>query len=189
MAKPAGPVAHRADYSVRAIAHARGAQLITAHHYARGCSNTSVYMFGLFNKEGHLVGASQWLPPTATAARTVNPDWKTVLCLSRLIVLSSEPTNAESLFLARCMRTIRKDGRWKTLLTYADTAHGHTGTIYRASNWQYLGQTVASARYISSDGRTVAKKSTHNRTKAEMLALGCVPAPASVKHKYVLHLS
>jgi len=189
MGKPDVPVARRLDYTVCAIAHAVGAAFIKQNHYAHSCSNTAVYMFGLYNKLGKLVGVCQWLPPTMGAAKTVNTDWRSVLCLSRLVVLDSEPQNTESLFLARCIRCIKAESKWRSLLTYADTAYGHTGTIYRSTNWTYVGLTTPSVRYLSKDGKQVAKKSTKNRTKGEMLAMGAQLTNRSSKHKYVLHLT
>ena len=65
---------------------------------------------------------------------------------------------------------------------------GHTGAIYRATNWTYLGTTAPGRRWATPDGRQVTGKSTVNRTKAEMLALGYRQLPPSVKHKYVMVL-
>lgn len=111
-----------------------------------------------------------------------------VLALSRLAVAPSVPKNGASFLIGRSIRLIRRDPRWHTLLTYADTAQGHTGAIYRATNWTYLGITAPGRRWVSHDGRKVAGKSTRNRTKAEMLALGHRQLPPSVKHKFVLRL-
>lgn len=88
----------------------------------------------------------------------------------------------------RSHRLICQDPRWHTLLTYADTAQGHTGAIYRATNRTYLGSTRPGRRWAAADGRQASGKSTRNRTKAEMLALGYVQLPPSVKHKFVLRL-
>jgi len=50
------------------------------------------------------------------------------------------PKNAESLFLGWCLRAIAKESKELiAVTTFADPAHGHSGTIYRATNWHYLG--------------------------------------------------
>lgn len=188
MAKPAVPVARAGDYTVRKIRHAVGAAYIRKHHYARKCSNTAVYMFGLYTKTNQLVGAAQFIPPTSTAAKTVSGDWKSVLCLSRFVVGNWLPNNTESLFLGACIRELKKQNKWRMLLTYADSAYGHSGTIYRATNWEYLGVTAPTVRYQTVSGAQVAKKSTRNRTKAEMAELGAFRVPASIKHKYIFRL-
>jgi hypothetical protein len=81
------------------------------------------------------------------------------------------------------MRLIDRE-RWPCLVTYADQWRGHVGTIYKATNWDYVGETKPQAVYTL-DGRMVARKAgPTTRTKAEMLALGCVLAGRFSKHKY-----
>lgn len=68
-------------------------------------------------------------------------------------------------------------------------AQGHDGSIYRASNWEYVGRTGPYPRWIDPEtGRQVAPKATKNRTKQDMLDLGYVLEGRYHKHKYVLHL-
>lgn len=87
------------------------------------------------------------------------------------------------------MKAIQQDGRFVTLVTYADESQEHTGTIYRAANWHYMGRTKPTPRWLEpSSGRQVSPKSTVNRTKAQMEALGYVRDGYHHKHKFVLHL-
>lgn len=178
-------------YRVAPVPHVLGRSFVAAHHYARGASNTSVFCHGLWLGD-ELVGVAMWLPPTRVAAESVAPQgsdsWRGVLALSRLAVAPSVPKNGASFLIGRSIRLICQDPRWHTLLTYADTAQGHTGAIYRATNWTYLGSTRPGRRWAAADGRQASGKSTRNRTKAEMLALGYVQLPPSVKHKFVLRL-
>ena len=89
----------------------------------------------------------------------------------------------------RAIREIKRDGRWRTLLTYADESQGHTGLVYRAAGWQYLGRTKPAARWVHFlTGRQMSKKSTRTRTDAEMPATGAIYTGAYCKHKYVLRL-
>lgn len=74
------------------------------------------------------------------------------------------------------------------LLTYADEGQGHDGAIYRATNWEYLGKRPGYGKWHDADGRQVAAKSTVNRTKAEMAALGFIQQRPTPKHKYRLVL-
>ena len=48
--------------------------------------------------------------------------------------------------------------RWPTLLTYADTAQGHTGAIYKATNWQSLGEVEAGDTWTSPAGEQRGRK-------------------------------
>ena len=90
--------------------------------------------------------------------------------------------------MAQSVRLIRKDGRFVSLVTYADESQGHTGAIYRASGWEYVGRTGPYPRWIDAAGRQVACKATVNRTKAQMEALGHRKVGAYFKHKFILHL-
>lgn len=167
-------------------------KMVRQHHYSRGGSNTAVYVHGLFQKfDNALVGVAWWLPPTRVAYESVNlEDWKRVLSLTRLVVLPDVPKNAATFLLGRSVRLIRKDGRFVSLVTYADESQGHTGVIYRAANWVYAGRTGPYPRWVdpANENRQVAQKSTKNRTKAQMEALGYVKTGNFHKHKFVLHM-
>lgn len=166
-------------------------QMVIEHHYAKGGSNTAVYTHGLYEKgSDNLVGVAWWLPPTRVAAESVNREcWRQVLSLTRLVVLPETPRNACSFLLGKSVKLIRKDGRFISLVTYADESQGHNGNIYRASNWEYVGRTGPYPRWVEpGTGRQVAPKATKNRTKQEMLDLGYVLEGRYHKHKFVLHL-
>lgn len=177
------------DYEVRAIPTAEGRAFIVQHHYSKGCSNTAVYMHGLFRKGSDiLLGAAQWLPPTRVAAESVNREnWTRVLSLTRLAVHPDVPKNGATFLMARSMRLIEADQKWVSLVTYADDFMGHTGAIYRAANWEYVGFMKGSPRWETEDGRQVARKSTRSRTDAQMRALGYRMVGIYGKHKFVKH--
>lgn len=184
--KPANPARAR-DYDVRRIPHADGASFIRANHYAKGCANTSAECFGLF-RSGALVGAALWMPPTRVAAESVDPyDWRRVLSLSRLAVAPGEPTNAASLFIGAMLRAIQAEDRWTMLLTYADESQGHEGTIYRATNWRYLGRSrTAEPRWEDTNGKQVSRLATKTRRAADMRDLGYRMVGKYRKHKYAM---
>lgn len=165
--------------------------LVEQHHYARGGSNTFVYLHGLYRIGGdELQGLVWWLPPTRVACESVNKaDWKKVLSLTRMVILPGVPKNAASFLLARSVRAIKNEGRFVSLVTYADESQGHDGGVYRAANWTYVGRTGPYPRWVDpATGRQVAPKATVNRTKAAMEALGYEKQGDFYKHKFVTHL-
>ena len=177
-----------ADYSVRDADPPEARAFIREYHYSKGCSNTHVHMHGLFQGD-NLLGVAQWLPPTRVAAESVNREnWTRVLSLSRLAVHPSVPTNGASFLLGRSERIIVREGKWVSLVTYADDFMGHTGAIYRATNWEYVGRMKGSPRWEDPDGKQIARKSTKSRTNAEMIALGYRIVGVFDKHKFVKHL-
>lgn len=181
----------KAEWEVRDVSLQEARLLVEAHHYARGGSNTRTFTHGLFRKGDPLLrGVVWWIPPTRQAAETVNRlEWRRVLSLSRMAVLPGEPKNACSFLLARSVRAIERDGRFVSLVTYADESREHTGLVYRASGWEYVGRTAPEGKWLDKNGRMVARKAGgKTRTQAEMHALGYEKEGSFCKHKFVKHL-
>lgn len=181
----------RAEWAVEVAPLEAAQKMVRDHHYAKGGSNTAVYVHGLYHKESEkLFGVAWWLPPTRVAAESVNKHhWKQVLSLTRLVCLPDAPQNAASFLIAGSIKLINADGRFCSLVTYADEARGHSGAIYRATNWEYVGRTGPYPRWeCSKTGRQVSPKSTVNRTKSQMEALGHIKTGSFHKHKFVKHL-
>lgn len=181
----------REDWRVDTITQADATLAIERWHYAQGCPNTSVARHGLFRSDGdELLGVAMWLPPTPTAARSVSRDeWRGVLTLTRLVVAPEVPTNGASFLLGTSMRLVDRE-RWPWLLTYADSALGHTGAIYRATNWTYLGETKAGDTWVGPNGEQRGRKrGAKNLSAAEMRAAGFERRPAAPKFKFAHHLA
>lgn len=77
--------------------------------------------------------------------------------LTRLALSDKLPKNSESRVIAVTLKLLRKyEPKLKGVITYADTAYNHTGVIYRASNFEYLGLT-AQKTDLFVDGKPVGK--------------------------------
>lgn len=178
----------RSEWMVSTISLDQAVREVERLHYAGGASNTATFRHGLFRRHEWpftVLGAAIWIPPTRAAAEaSTDGDWKRVLSLSRLVVDPEVPTNGASFLLARSARLVAESGNWDVLITYADEWQGHTGAIYRAAGWEYVGLTNPERTYVR-DGRMVARKAGPNtRTHAEMLALGCEHVGSFRKHKF-----
>jgi hypothetical protein len=177
------------DWIVRDCTLAQAKILVEHYHYSGGGSNTRTFAHGLFRKDDPDTprGVAWWIPPTKSAALSVDENWMQVINLTRLVIEPGAPTNAASFLLGQSMRMIEADGRYKTLLTYADEGQGHTGSIYRATNWIYLGSKMGDPVWINPDtGRHVARKAgPKTRKSSEMIALGYVNTGRTVKHKFI----
>jgi hypothetical protein len=64
-----------------------------------------------------------------------------VIELRRLCCIDDTPKNTESYFISQMVRWLRANTSIKVILSYADQYHNHTGIIYKASNFEYLGTT------------------------------------------------
>lgn len=191
-ALPSAMYLRREEYEVRDVAQSAAEWLVERYHYAGGGPNTGVFRHGLFLRGGeHILGVAWWLPPTKRAAESVaGEDWRRVLALSRLVIAPNVPTNGASFLLGQSIRRVRADGRWSTLVTYADEGEGHTGAIYKATNWVPDGVRRGHSTWVvPTTGRRVAiKAGNRTRTRDEMLALGLVNLGPSRKRRFVMKL-
>jgi hypothetical protein len=172
-------------WRIETIELSSAADLMVKYHYTKSCSRVAVYRHGLISPSGCLAGAVLWLPPTKVAAQTVDDNWRSVLACSRLVVHPSVPTNGASFLLGASMRAIDR-GRWATFVTYADTGQGHTGSIYKATNWTEIGATKASATWVhlETGEQRGQKRGPRNLTSQEMVDAGFVRNPNLPKIKF-----
>ncbi len=187
--KPNKPVARRKDYQFDEGSHGEAVELIRAYHYAKGAANTSTART-IMRREQRAVGAALWMPPTAGAAKALAKRHlgsenlhKKVLALSRLVVVPGEPQNAAGILLGRTTKDVARDERWALLVTYADEAQGHEGTIYRATGWTFDGFTEPQIAWHL-DGKQVSRLSTKSRTYEEMRAIGATQSKSRKRRFY-----
>ena len=74
--------------------------------------------------------------------------------LSRLCIrpdIQKEEYNITSWFVSKCIRRFRNDANVRAILSYADSDR-HSGTIYRACNFDYFGLTDPKKDFYYADG-------------------------------------
>ena len=126
-----------APLEVSACSKRQAAAVVVQHHYLHRRPNIS-YAFGLW-RGLTLLGVVTFGVPASrhlqlSACRT-HPEL--VLELNRLWVHDAMPRNTESWFVARALKMLPA----KIIVSYADTAHGHIGFVYRALSFRYAGWT------------------------------------------------
>jgi hypothetical protein len=65
------------------------------------------------------------------------------------------------------LRWLKKNTAHKVVVSYADAEHGHVGTIYKASNFKYLGR-AAGAKVIFYNGKTYHDKTIRTKYKGNL---------------------
>lgn len=122
---------------VRAISKSDAARIVIERHYLHRRPPMS-FAFGLFC-ESELCGVATFGVPASRhmviGACSAAPE--KVLELNRLWVDDAAPRNTETWFLSRCLALMPP----RIVLSYADTAEGHAGYVYRAANFNYSGWT------------------------------------------------
>lgn len=125
---------------VQPVAKHEAAMMCKKHHYLHRCPSVS-FAYGVFDAElfGALFGVVTFgVPPSRHLMVSVckaEPD--SVLELNRLLVDDRLGRNTESWFLKRALALLPP----RIIVSYADTAWGHNGYVYRASNFYYSGVT------------------------------------------------
>lgn len=122
-------------------------------HYADYVNVQAKEVFGLF-RDGvvvpELVGVCIYTRPAGPSAgqKYYPTDATKCLELRRLCLIDDTPKNAESFFISRTIKWLKKHTNWKFIISYADPEQGHTGVIYRAANFTYAGETLSGSSLL-----------------------------------------
>jgi hypothetical protein len=141
---------------------------IEINHYSRSINGCiSDYCFRLMHK-GEIIGAA-FFGRMAMAGQ-----WKKygavetdVIELRRLCCVDATPKNTESFFIGAMLRWLKKNTLHKAVVSYADAEHGHIGTIYKASNFKYLG-CAAGAKVILYNQKTYHDKTIRTKYNGKL---------------------
>lgn len=132
------------DYVVELATIQTVSKFIEQWHYSGsvlGINNT--YSFRLMRPSGEMVGAMVYGKLSMAGAYKKYGDKEIeVIELRRLCCIDDTPKNTESYFIGATLRWLKKNTIIKTVVSYADPFHGHSGIIYRASNFTHLGYTA-----------------------------------------------
>ena len=96
------------------------------------------------------------MPHTAVKYNPIHPDkW---LELRRLVCIDDTPKNTESYFIGKTLRWLKKYTDKEVIVSFADQHYGHTGVIYKATNFEYYGET-AKGSILMVDGKEMHSRS------------------------------
>lgn len=70
--------------------------------------------------------------------------YKNCIDIRRMALLDKAPKNSESWFLSQIIKWVASNTNYDYVLSYSDKTVGHTGTIYKASNFKNIGETAPS---------------------------------------------
>tara|TARA_R110002153_G_scaffold89831_2_gene219712 strand:+ start:381 stop:1025 length:645 start_codon:yes stop_codon:yes gene_type:complete len=161
-------------------------------HYAKRFPSIS-YAYGL-DVDGSLEGVITYgTPPSATLRRGIAGEGmdKNVLELNRLCLKSNERNDA-SWLVAASVRSLSGD---RIIVSFADTEHGHSGTVYQAANFLYTGLSakrtdwkVRGKEHLH--GQTIADEFRGQKNRADLMRAkygdDFYLKPRSRKHRYVM---
>ena len=147
------------DFTVEEIPRKSTVKFIEKHHYSHNVNGVqSLYHFGLY-REGNfglptMIGAMMYaypsMPATAAKYNPINSD--KCLELRRLVCIDDTPKNTESYFIGKTLRWLKQNTDVEVIVSFADQHYGHSGIIYKATNFEYYGET-AKGSILMVDGK------------------------------------
>lgn len=132
------------DFKVKPCDRKEVKEFIETYHYSHNINGViSDYCFKLVDNNEIMVGAMIY---GRLAMRNQYKKYCSneadIIELRRLVCIDNTPKNTESYFIGHTLRWLKKNTSIKKVISYADTTYGHTGIIYKASNFKHVGQTV-----------------------------------------------
>jgi len=178
------------DYEVKRIPAKQAKEYIIKNHYSHGCHNGPSPCYGLFDKEGNLIGALAFATPCSENVRAsvFGEEYKdSVIELHRLHVLDGTPKNTESYFISRCLKLLKTDlPRIKAVISFSDSTQGHKGIVYQATHFYYIGKTGQATFFLDKDGRLRHPRQCGvNITKEMAKERGWIPVKRFSKNRYL----
>lgn len=126
--------------NVMRIDKATASKVIGGKHYSR---RLGIYWegFGLYH-DGVIIGVITYGQPSAPIQKHafVDRDFR-LYELTRLVIDRGAPRNAASYLISHSLRLLSVNPC--AVISYADSAQGHCGIVYQATNWLYTGGNIA----------------------------------------------
>jgi hypothetical protein len=129
------------DLVVEATSIENVAEFVETHHYSKSVKGITPEFCFCVRYQTEIIGAAIFGPPGMKNARLKYSEGGSVRLteLRRFVLIDDTPRNSESRVLGLMFRDLAKQGVQR-ILSYADPSHGHVGTIYRATGFQFIGQ-------------------------------------------------
>jgi hypothetical protein len=137
-------------------------------HYSKSINGLmSDYCFKLMNGEDMIGGMIYGKMAMANAWKKYGSSQEDVIELRRLCCIDDTPKNTESYFIGRSLRWLKQNTDIKTVVSYADPEYGHSGIIYKASNFKLIGKT-SKGKVIMWNGKKYHDKTIRTKYKGEL---------------------
>ena len=119
-------------------------ELIETLHYSHSINGLKLsYCFGLYDDDKLIGGIIYGGLAMRNAYKKYVEKEEDIIELRRLVCIDDTPRNTESYFIGRTLRWLKQNTEIKKVVSYADSYYGHSGIIYKASNFKLIGKTTA----------------------------------------------
>ncbi len=141
---------------------------IETHHYSKSINGVKVTQCFTVRHNARLVGGVIFGAMATTAwKKFADAEWK-VLELRRLVLLDEAERNSESRVIGATLRWLKTHTVVEVVVSYADPQYGHQGTIYKASNFKYVGVSAADTGFRDTEtGKVYHSRALRTKYKGE----------------------
>jgi hypothetical protein len=156
------------NFIVKKVSRSDICFFIETHHYSKSINGCIAdYCYALFDGDkmigamffGRMAMANQW--------KRFSDKENNVIELRRLCCVDDTPKNTESFFIGRALRLLKKEWAGSVVVSYADKEYGHSGIIYKASNFKMVGE-IKGAKVILYNGRKYHDKTIRTKYKGQL---------------------
>lgn len=155
-------------YEVKPVARKEIVDFIEKYHYSHNINGLSCkYCFGLYDNDT-LIGAMIYGNlAMANAWKKYGESKEDVLELRRLVLIDDTAQFSESFFIGKTLRWLKRETKVKIIVSYADPNYGHSGVIYKATNFTHVGMT-SPGRVIMWNGKKYHDKAIRTKYKGKL---------------------
>ena len=156
-------------YYVKLVERKQIRDFIETYHYSQNINGTIAdYCFALYDKyTDEMVGAMFYGRMAMANQYRKYGERDEVTELRRLVLIDDTPKNTESFFIGYTLRWLSKNTNIKTVVSYADPNYGHSGIVYKATNFTHVGMT-SPGRVIMYKGKKYHDKTIRTKYKGEL---------------------
>lgn len=101
--------------------------------------------------------------------------------IRRMALIDLMPKNSESWFLGKILWFLKKHTEYTHVISYADLSVGHKGTIYKATNFKLIGETLPSKHIFWKGKRYHPRSLTIDRDYSRKLNQAILTGEARVE--------
>lgn len=146
---------NKLDCSIRTCQFSDIRHIFEKYHYKKSAMGGGISVcFSMFINN-QLVGGSVLGKPRH------EKKYKNCIDIRRMACVDSAPINSESWFLSQIMKWCGSNTNYDYVLSYSDKTVGHNGTIYKAVNFENVGET-APTKQVEWNGKTYHPRSLSN---------------------------
>lgn len=131
---------------------------VKKHHYLKSISRANKHTFVVYSSD-IIIGVALFGTPVGQGVARVYGVGTLEL---KRFVMTGGPDNHCSWFLGMCLRYLKKHRLCSRVISYADPEQGHEGTIYKASNFKYLGTQKYRTPFVRYKRKKVFARNVYN---------------------------